>query len=56
MTEPETSRTGEHRLIAYRVTQLEGAVSEIRDAVRSIDKSLQLISLVEGQYAAARLV
>lgn len=54
-TEPATNRSGEHHLLAYRVNQHELWIREMRDAIKSIDKSLQMLSLVEGQYVAARL-
>lgn len=53
-----TSTTGEHRLLAYRVERLEEAhkeaVAEIRDAVQSIDKSLQALAVVQEQHGATR--
>lgn len=53
-----TSNTGEHRLLAYRIERLEEehkeAVGEIRDALKSIDKSLQALAVVEVQNTATR--
>lgn len=46
--------TGEHKLLSYRVDQLEAAVGEIRDAVQSIDQSLRLLAAVEAQQLATR--
>lgn len=54
MTETVTGRTGEHRLLAYRVDQHEAWINEMRDAVKSIDRSLQLLSLVEAQHVKSR--
>lgn len=41
----------ERSLLSYRVEKLEEAVSEIRNAVKSIDKSLQLLTLIETRSA-----
>jgi hypothetical protein len=38
-----------HRLLLYRVDQLEKAVGEIRDAVKSIDRSLQNFAAIVAQ-------
>lgn len=46
--------TDADRLLTYRVDQHEKALAEIRDAVKSIDKSLQLLSLVEVQSGKQR--
>lgn len=43
------------RLLTYRVEQLEEAVGEIRDAIKSIDKSLRLFTVVQTQYSATRV-
>lgn len=51
-TEPVTSRSGEHHLLAYRVDQHEVSIREMRDAIKSIDKSLQMLSLVEVRHSS----
>lgn len=55
MTAAAAEETG---LLAYRVARLEEAhkeaVGEIRDALKSIDQSLQALALVEVQNTATR--
>lgn len=41
---------GNHRLLTYRVDQLEKAVWEIRDATRAIEKCLQALSRVPSGF------
>jgi len=46
MTEPG-SVSGEHRLLRYRVGQLEASQTEFRAAIKSIDTSLQSLADVQ---------
>jgi hypothetical protein len=41
-------------VIDYRITALESSVSEIRQAVRSIDGSLQILARLEQRHAETR--
>lgn len=41
-------------LIEYRIANLEGAVSEIKLAVKSIDASLQVLARLEVHHAETR--
>lgn len=54
MTVSAAEDTGGHRLLAYRVEQLENAVSDIRDSVKSIDQTLKLLVVIEQQQEALR--
>lgn len=47
-------RVEHHRLVDYRVEQLETAVGQIRDAIQSIDKSLQVLAVADMQHAQTR--
>lgn len=44
------------RLLTYRVDRVEETIDEIRDAIKSIDSSLQGFAMVQSQYAATRAV
>lgn len=50
---PDLNANGD-RLLLYRVAQLEAAVGEIRDAVKSIDKSLQTFASIGTQSNETR--
>jgi hypothetical protein len=50
---PDANGNGD-RLLLYRVDQLEAAVGEIRDAVKSIDKSLQTFATIGTQSNETR--
>lgn len=43
------------KLLPYRVDKLEAGIDEIRDAIKSIDRSLQAFAIVQTQYAAMRI-
>lgn len=53
VTESTLNRSGERDLLSYRVDQHEVSIREMREAIKSIDKSLQMLSLVEVRHAAA---
>jgi hypothetical protein len=53
-TAADNDTTGGQNLLAYRVTLLEQAVSEIRDAIKSIDTSLRGFAMVQAQYSETR--
>lgn len=41
-------------ILEYRVSQLEGAIGEIKSAVKSIDASLQSLARLEARHAETR--
>lgn len=56
-TDEPLSRSGEHnhKLLTYRVDRHEDALREIRDAVKAIEKCLQVLSSVEERNIRTNL-
>lgn len=48
------SGSEEHKVLEFRVGALEGAVGEIKSAVKSIDQSLQSLARLETRHAETR--
>lgn len=46
--------TEDHKVLEFRVGALEGAVGEIKSAVKSIDQSLQSLARLETRHAETR--